>query len=175
MTLSMHAASAPLFSRALKNMLTWLDKAEEHAKARQFDVENFLGLRLAPDMLPLSRQIQIATDGAKNCVARLAGTEPPKWADDEATLDDLRARLRKAIDYVESVPASEVDGSEQREIVMPAGPDHTLRFEGQPFLTGFSIPNFYFHVSMTYALLRQGGVELGKMDYLGPLDLAEAS
>ena len=175
MTLSMHSASAPLFSRALGNMLAWLDKAEAHAKQRKFDVENFLGLRLAPDMLPLSRQIQIATDGAKNCVARLAGVEPPKGADDEATLDELRARLRKAIDYVESIPASEIDGSEEREILMPAGPDHTIRFKGQAFLTGFSIPNFYFHVSMTYALLRQGGVELGKMDYLGPLDLVEAS
>ncbi len=175
MTLSMHAASTPLFSRALNNMLAWLDKAEEHAKAHHFDVENFLGLRLAPDMFPLSRQIQIATDGAKNCVARLAGLEPPKWADDETTLDDLRARLRKAIEYVESIPASEIDGSEEREILMPAGPDHTIRFKGQVFLTGFSIPNFYFHVSMTYALLRQGGVALGKMDYLGPLDLAEAS
>jgi hypothetical protein len=175
MTLSMHAASAPLFSRALKNMLAWLDKAEEHAKAKGFDVENFLGLRLAPDMFPLSRQVQIATDGAKNCVARLAGIEPPKWSDDETTLDELRARVRMAIEYVESIPASDIDGSEEREISMPAGPDHTLRFEGQAFLTGFSIPNFYFHVSMTYALLRQGGVALGKMDYLGPLDLVEAS
>ena len=175
MTLSMHAASAPLFSRALENMLTWLDKAEEHAKAHGFDAQNFLGLRLAPDMFPLSRQIQIATDGAKNCVARLAGQEPPKWADDEATLDELRARLRKAIEYVGSIPASQIDGSEGREILMPAGPDHTLRFEGQAFLTGFSIPNFYFHVGMTYALLRQGGVALGKMDYLGALDLADAS
>lgn len=175
MSLSMYAASAPLFTRTLNNMLVWLDKAEEHAKARGFEPDNFLGLRLAPDMFPLSRQIQVATDGAKNCVARLAGQEPPKWADDEATLDELRARLRKAIEFVESVPAAEIDGSEEREVVMPAGPDHTIRFKGEAFLTGFSIPNFYFHVSMTYALLRQGGVALGKMDFLGQLDISAAS
>ena len=98
MSISMHSASAPVFLRLLRNMLTWLDKAEVHAQARGFDAGNYLGLRLAPDMFPLSRQIQIASDAAKGCMARLAGQEPPKWADDEATLEDLRGRIRKTID-----------------------------------------------------------------------------
>ncbi len=167
MSLSMHSASVPIFVRMLHNMLVWLDKAEAYAKARKFDPANFLGLRFAPDMLPFTRQIQIASDAVKNCVARLAGSEPPKWADDEATFDELRARIRKTIDYAESVPAAKIDGSDAREIVMPAGPGRTLTFSGEVFLKHFSLPNFFFHVTITYALLRQAGVELGKMDYLG--------
>jgi hypothetical protein len=167
MTLSMHSASVPVFSRTLRNMLVWLDKAEAHATARKFDTKNYLGLRLAPDMHPFSRQIQIATDSAKNCVARLAGLEPPKWADDEASFKELRERIQKAIDYVESIPAQKIDGSEAREIVMPAGPDRTFTLAGEAFLKVFSLPNFFFHATLTYALLRHGGVELGKMDYLG--------
>ena len=173
MTLSMHSASVPIFLRTLNNMQTWLDKAEENAKARNFDSNNYLGLRLAPDMLPFVRQIQIATDTAKNCVARLSGVEPPKWADDENTLGELRARIEKSIEYVQSIPESEIDGTELREIVMPAGPDRTFSFAGESFLTGFSLPNFFFHATMTYALLRHGGVELGKMDYLGPLETSD--
>jgi hypothetical protein len=166
MTLSMHAMSVPIFVRMLRNMLAWIDKAEAHAQAKKFDANNFLGLRLAPDMHPLSRQIQIASDACKGCVARLAGLEAPKWADDEATLDALRARIRKTIEYAESVPAAKLEGSETREVTIPI-PGRELHFSGLQFLTGFSLPNFFFHVSMTYALLRQGGVELGKLDYLG--------
>jgi hypothetical protein len=167
MALSMHSASVPVFVRMLNNLLAWLDKAEAYAEARKFDPNNYLGLRLAPDMLPFSRQIQIASDATKNCVARLAGMEPPKWADDEATLDELRARIRKTLEYAQSVPAAKIDGSEAREIAMPAGPGRTLTFTGEVFLKHFSLPNFFFHVTMTYALLRHAGVELGKMDYLG--------
>ena len=167
MPLSMHSASVPVFVRMLNNLLAWLDKAEAHAKAKKFDPANYLGLRLAPDMLPFTRQIQIASDAVKNCVARLAGLEPPKWEDKEATLDELRARIRKTIDYAQSLPAAKIDGSEAREIVMPAGPGRTLSFTGEQFLKHFSLPNFFFHVTMTYALLRQAGVELGKLDYLG--------
>ena len=169
MSLSVHAASVSVFVRMSKNMLAWLDKAEAHAKSRKFDVNNFVGMRLAPDMLPFSRQIQIASDAAKNCVARLAGDEPPKWADDEATLDALRARIRKTIEFVESIPAHRLEGAEQRDIVMPIGPDRTMQMSGLAFLESFSIPNFFFHVTMVYALLRHGGVELGKADYLGGL------
>jgi uncharacterized protein len=167
MPLSMHSASVPVFVRMLNNMLAWLDKAEVYAKARKFDPSNYLGLRLAPDMLPFARQIQIATDHVKGCTARLAGMEPPKWADDEKTLDELRARIRKAIDYAQSIPATKIDGSEAREIAVPAGPSRTLTFPGEVFMKSFSLPNFYFHATMAYALLRQAGVELGKMDYLG--------
>lgn len=167
MSLSMHAASVPVFVRMLGNLLTWLDKAEAHAQARKFDVNNFVGLRLAPDMLPFSRQIQIATDTAKGCVARLAGLEVPKWDDNEATFDDLRARVRKAIDYVQSIPPSQIDGSEQREIVLPMRSGDPLRFTGENYVRFWVLPNFFFHVTTAYALLRHGGVEIGKGDYLG--------
>ena len=167
MALSMHSASAPIFVRSLTNMLAWLDKAEAHAEAKGFDPNNFVGLRLTPDMLDFARQIQIATDSAKNCVARLARIEPPSWADDEATFEELRGRIKKAIDFVESIPADEVNGSEEREVELPLGPDRSMTFLGESFLTGFALPNFFFHVTMVYALLREGGVEIGKMDYLG--------
>jgi hypothetical protein len=167
MPLTMHSASVPVFVRMLNNALAWLDKAEAHAKARKFDPNHYLGLRLAPDMLPFARQLQIATDHVKGCTARLAGMEPPKWADDESTLDELRARVRKAIEYAKSVPAEKFQGSDTREITVPAGPNRTLSFPGEVFMKSFSLPNFFFHVTMAYALLRQAGVELGKMDYLG--------
>jgi len=167
MSISMHAASVPIFVRMLTNVLAWLDKAEAHAAAKKFDPSNYLGLRLTADMLPFTSQIQIASDSAKLCVARLAGVEAPKWADDEKTFAELRGRIRKAIDYVQSVPAAKFDGAESREIQLPLGPGRTLKLTGEAMLRGFSLPNFFFHVTMTYALLRHGGVELGKMDYLG--------
>jgi len=167
MALSMHSASVPVFVRMLNNLLAWLDKAEAHAKAKKFDPANYLGLRLAPDMLPFTRQIQIASDAVKNCVARLAGLEPPKWPDEEKSFDELRARIRKTLDYAQSVPAAKIDGSEAREVTVPFGPGRSLTFPGEVFLKHFSLPNFFFHVTLTYALLRQAGVELGKMDYLG--------
>ena len=162
----MHSVSVPAFVRTLNAMLVWLDKAQAHAEARKFDSVNYLGLRLAPDMLPLTRQVQIATDGAKGCVARLAGLEVPKWEDNEASLDEVRARIRKTIDYVQSVPAAQIDGSEEREIVLPMRQGE-LRFKGEAYLKGFVLPNFYFHATTLYALLRQAGVPIGKTDFLG--------
>lgn len=162
----MHSASAPIFLRTLGAMLAWLDKAQAHAEARKFDVNNFLGLRLAPDMLPFTRQIQIATDGVKGCMARLAGQEVPKWDDGETTLDELRARIRKTLDYVASFSAAQIDGSEAREIVLPMRVGDPLHFTGEAYLKHFVLPNFFFHSSMTYALLRHGGVEIGKRDFL---------
>jgi uncharacterized protein len=166
MAITMHSASAPVFVRMLGNLLSWLDKAEAHAVARKFDANNYLGLRLAPDMLPFTRQIQIASDTAKGCMARLAGTEPPKWDDNEASLDDLRARVRRTIDYVESFSVAQVDGSEGREILVPRRTGEPLLFTGEDFLKHYALPNLYFHVTTAYALLRQGGVEIGKGDYL---------
>jgi len=165
MTISMHSASAPVFGRMLGNLLAWLDKAEAHAKAKKFDPANYLGLRLTPDMLPFTRQIQIASDACKGAVARLADVEPPKWADDEKSLDDLRARIKKTIEYAQSIPAAKFEGAEKREIALPI--PGAPKLDGERFLKGFSLPNFFFHVMMTYVLLRQGGVELGKGDYLG--------
>jgi len=167
MSLSMHSASVPAFVRQLGAMLVWLDKAQAHAEARKFSPDNYLGLRLAPDMLPFTRQIQIAADFAKGCTARLAGQEVPKWDDNEATLDELRARIRKTIDYVQSVPAEQVDGSEAREIVLQMRVGDPRHYIGQAYLTQYVLPNFYFHAATAYALLRQAGVEIGKRDFLG--------
>lgn len=167
MSITMYDASVPIFVRMFRNAQKWLDKAEAHAAARKFDAVNYLGLRLAPDMLPFSRQIQIASDGAKGCVARLAGLEPPKWNDDEASVADLRARLQRTVDYVQSVPADKLAGSERREIVLPMRQGDPLRFDGEGYLKHFVLPNVYFHLTTAYALLRHAGVELGKRDFLG--------
>ncbi len=167
MSLTMHNTSVPVFVRMFSNMLVWLDKAQAHAEARKFDTANYLGLRLAPDMLPLVKQVQIATDMAKGCVARLSGVEAPKWDDNEATLEALRERIRKALDYVQSIPAAQIDGSEQREIVLPTRVGDPMRFTGEVYLKHYVLPNLYFHTSMAYGLLRHAGVELGKRDYLG--------
>jgi len=167
MAISMHSASAPVFVRLLGNLQACLDKAAAHAEMRKFDSANYLGLRLAPDMLPFARQIQIASDSVKGCMARLAGVEAPKWEDNEATLADLRVRLQKTIDYVKSFSAAQVDGSEDREITIPTRSGDPLVFTGENYLKHFAQPNFYFHLTTAYALLRHAGVEIGKNDYLG--------
>ena len=166
-TLSMHAASAPVFAKMLGNMLTWLEAAKAHAEAKKFSTDVYLTLRLAPDMLPFTKQIQIASDAAKGCVARLSGQESPKFEDNEATLDELIARIAKTRDYVLSVPAEAVDGSEDREITIPRRVGEPLKFDGTTYLRHFALPNFYFHATTTYALLRHAGVPLGKSDFLG--------
>ena len=174
MALSMHSASVPVFVRMLGNLVGWLDKAEAHAREKKFEPAVYLGARLAPDMLPLSTQIQIACDAAKFFVARLAGVEAPAFADDEKTLDELRQRVRKTIDYLQSVPAAQIDGSDAREISVPrrAG---AITMTGEAYLKSFALPNFFFHVTTTYALLRHNGVELGKADFLGALPQAASA
>ena len=166
MSLSMHSASVPVFAHGLGAMRVWLDKAQAHAEVRKFDSANYLGLRLAPDMLPFKSQIQIATDMVKGCVARLAGQDVPAWEDNEATLAELRARVQKTIDYVGGFSAAQIDGSDAREIVLPTRSGDPRRFSGENYLKQFVLPNFYFHSAMTYALLRHAGVELGKRDFL---------
>ncbi len=157
MAITMHSASVPIFVRMLGNIVAWLDKAEAHAAAKKFEPSVYLAARLAPDMLPFTQQIQIACDAAKFCVARLAGSEGPTFDDDEKTLADLRQRVRKTIDYVQSVPAAQVDGSDDREISVPrrAGP---IVMKGETYLKHFALPNFFFHVTTIYALLRHNGV-----------------
>jgi hypothetical protein len=167
MSLSMYAASAPILDRQLGNMLGWFDKAQAHADARGFDSGNYLGLRLAPDMLPFASQIRIASDTAKGCVSRLAGAEVPKWADDEATLDQLRSRILKTLEHVRGFVPAQIDGSETREIVLPMRNREPLRFDGVGYLQRFALPNFFFHATTAYALLRHAGVPLGKADFLG--------
>ncbi len=166
MSISMYSASVPIFVQQLGAMLNWLDKAEAHAQLRKFDPALYLTLRLAPDMLPFVSQIRIASDAAKGCVARLAGVEPPKFEDNEATLDELRARIRRTIDYVNSVSAAAIDGSEERDITIPMRTRPARQFKGLFFLQHWALPNFFFHCTTTYALLRHNGVELGKADFL---------
>ncbi|KQW41119.1 MULTISPECIES: DUF1993 family protein [unclassified Roseateles] len=165
--ISMHAASAPAFAKMLGNMLNWLEAAKAHAEAKKFSTDVYLTLRLAPDMLPLPRQIQIASDAAKGCVARLAGQEIPAYEDNEATLDELAERIKKTRDFVLSVPAEAFEGSEGREVSIPRRSGDPFKFDGSTYLRHFALPNFYFHATTTYALLRQAGVPLGKLDYLG--------
>lgn len=167
MTISMYSASVPIFVRGLNNIPAWLDKAQAHATARKFDTSVYLTARLAPDMLTFTRQIQIATDGAKGCVARLAGVENPSFEDNEASFDDLRARIAKTIDFVKSVPADAIDGSEARDIELPTRSGEPRRFKGEDYLKHFALPNFYFHCTTAYALLRHNGVDIGKTDFLG--------
>ena len=162
---SMHALSVELFTHTLGNLSLILEKAAANATQRKFDAGVLLAARLAPDMLPLTRQIQIAADIAKNSVARLAGQEPPRFEDNETTIEQLRARLARTIDFLKSVPASALEGSETRDIKVPAG-ERTLEFKGLDFLQRWAIPNVFFHVTTAYDILRHNGVELGKRDFL---------
>lgn len=166
MTITMYSASVPAFRLVLGNMLKWLDKAEAHAQARKFDPNAYLALRIAPDMLPFASQVRIACDTAKGCARRLADVEAPVHADDETTLAQLRERIRSTLAFVESVPASRIEGSEGRAIEIPRRTGEPLKFTGEQYLHHFALPNFYFHATMTYALLREAGVELGKADFL---------
>lgn len=168
MAISMHSASVPVFTRMLGHLAAWLDKAEAHAQAKKFDTSVYLAARLAPDMLPFTKQIQIACDAAKFGVARLAGVEAPKFEDSEASFADLRERIRKTVAFVESVPASAIDGTEDKDITVPRR-DGNIVLKGEFYLKHYVQPNFYFHVTTAYALLRHNGVELGKGDFLGAL------
>jgi hypothetical protein len=163
----MHAFSVDVFANTLGNLSAILEKAAANATARKFDPAVLLSARLAPDMLPLTRQVQIACDMAKNSTARLAGREPPRFEDTETSIGELRARIARTIDYLQSVPASALEGAETREIVVPAG-SRKLKFQGLEFLQRWAIPHVFFHVVTAYAILRHNGVELGKNDYTGP-------
>ena len=166
MTISMHSASVPVFVQMLSNMSVWLDKAAAHAETKKFDPANYLTMRLAADMLPFTNQIQIASDNAKGCVARLAGVEIPKFEDNEKSLAELKERIAKTISFIQSVPAEKFALSEERAIELPRRNRDPLKFTGEDYLRHFALPNFFFHVTTTYALLRHAGVELGKTDYL---------
>jgi hypothetical protein len=166
MKVSMHALSVEVFVSALGNLSKILEKAAVSAVQRKFDPGVLLAARLAPDMLPLTRQVQIAGDVAKNSVARLAGQEPPRFEDTETTIEQLQARLARTIDFLKSVPASALEGSETRDIQVPAR-ERTLEFKGLGFLQRWAIPNVFFHVTTAYDILRHNGVELGKRDFLG--------
>ncbi len=166
MTISAYAVTVPVFARMLKNMVNVLEKAETYAAERKFDVNVLMGARLAPDMLPLSFQVQNATDRAKFALSRLAGTDAPSWPDEEKTIAELKERLLKAAAYVESFTEAQLAGSEDKTL--------TIKFRGQEitaqaldYLLANAMPNFYFHVTAAYAILRHNGVPVGKSDFIG--------
>jgi hypothetical protein len=168
MSLAIHDDIVPALARALQQLRHLLQKGKDHADANGWDPAVLLAMRLAPDMFPLTRQVQIATDIAKNAVARLTAGEAPKFDDTETTFEALDARIARALDYIASVPAAAYDGAESRAVVVPTRARGDLHFDGRGYLFGFVVPNVYFHCSIAYALLRHAGVPLGKADYLGP-------
>ena len=161
----MYAAITQM-AKMLRNLDNWMTKAEAHAKTKNFDWNNFATLRLTPDMYTFTRQVQIATDHAKGGPARLAGLEPPKFEDNEASFADLKARLARVQDFLATLKPAQIDGSEERKIVLKFGP-REFEFVGLPYLTQFVLPNFYFHYTTAYAILRHNGVDVGKRDFLG--------
>lgn len=162
----MYAVTVPPIIRSLSNLRSILEKAAAHAEAKKIDPSIFVNARLYPDMYPLSRQVQIATDVAKGAVSRLAGLEPPKYEDNESTIPQLLARIDKTVALLESISAEQLDGAEDRTINLPMH-DKTITFKGLPYLLDFVLPNVYFHVSTAYGILRHNGVVIGKQDFLG--------
>ena len=166
MSISMYEASVPVFTRYLGNLKAILQKAAAHAEAKKIDPAVLVNSRLFPDMLPLSRQVQLVSDMAKSCPSRLAGVEPPKFEDVESTIPQLLERIDKTIAHLNTFKAEQIDGTENKPISLPTarGP---VNLQGLPYLVQFLMPNFFFHVTTTYDILRHNGVELGKSDYLG--------
>ena len=166
MTISLSSASLPIFTRMLGNLNHFLDKAQASAESRKFDVGVLLQARLAPDMLPFTTQVLIACDTAKLAVARMAGVEAPRYEDNEKTVAELKARIEKTLAFMASVPASSLDGREDIDITFPVGREKTRTLKGGDYLNQWALPNFFFHVTTAYALLRHNGVALGKIDYI---------
>ena len=166
MKISMHAMSYDVFKRALSQLQHVMEKAVANAKSRNFETSVLVGSRLAPDMLPFAKQVQLTSDFAKNSMARLAGIDPPKFDDTETTMDELSARVKKTIDFIDSVPPASLEGSETRDIKIVLR-DRTVEFKGLAFLQHWAIPNFFFHHVTAYNLLRHNGVDIGKRDFLG--------
>jgi len=166
MTLTIYQASVPVFRQMLTSLSAILDKANAHATEQRIDPSVLLQARLYPNMLPLVRQVQIATDHAKGAAARLSGAEPPKFADEEKTIDELKARIARTLEYISSVPAAKFDGSEALTISLKIG-SNQMELQGESYLLGFALPNFFFHVTTAYDILRHNGLDIGKRDFLG--------
>ena len=166
MSISMYQASVPRFVNILGNLSNILDKAQAYADAKKLAPDTLTTYRLFPDMLPMTKQIQIACDAAKGVVARLAGIEIPVYEDNETTLADLKARVAKTIAFLQAVKPEQIDGTEDKDIVTKRG-DKETHYKGMQFLLGHAVPNFYFHVATAYNILHHNGVEIGKRDYLG--------
>jgi hypothetical protein len=171
MAFSMSQASIPVFEVGLNVLSSLLDKAEAFASAKKIDPSVLLNWRLAPDMFPLTRQVQIATDQAKNGSARLAGTEPPRFEDKETTLDELKARLAKTLAFLKTLDRKAIDASTDREITFPLGPNDKGHMKGADYLCHFVVPNFHFHLTTAYDILRHCGVDLHKRDYIGAIPM----
>ena len=167
MSLDLHHTVSMTANRGLKALDAILDKAAAYAEARKIDPAVLLASRLAPDMFPLSRQIQIACDFGKSGIARLAGMEVPRFDDTETTIPEFKARIAKTLDFVRGVKADQLAGAESRQIEWKAG-SKDMSMAGAAYFAGYSMPNFYFHLSMAYAILRHNGLEIGKKDFLGP-------
>jgi len=166
----MSKASIPVFETVLNALSAVLDKAEAHAGAKKFEPAVLLGMRLAPDMFTLTRQVQVATDQAKNGTARLAGVEPPKFEDTESTIPQLKERIAKTIAFLKTLDTKAIDASADRDITFPLGPKKA-QMRGDDYLNHFVLPNFYFHATSGYAILRHAGADLGKRDFLGAVPL----
>ena len=166
MTISMYQASVPRFVNILNNLTGILDKAQAHIDAKKIDESVLTTYRLFPDMLPMTTQVLIACDAAKGVVARLAGIEIPVYEDTEKTLAEMKARIAKTVDFIQSVTPAQIDGTEDKDIVTKRG-DKETHYKGMQFLLGHALPNFYFHVTTTYNILRHNGIEIGKRDFLG--------
>ncbi len=168
MALSMYQTSVPSIVFALNNLSAILTKAEAYATAKKIDAAALINFRLYPDMLPFSRQVQIACDVTKGGVARLAGLEIPSFPDTESTFPELQERIKKTIAFVQTATAAQIDGTEKKSVSLKVG-GNDMTFEGQTYLLRFVLPNVYFHISMAYAILRHNGLDIGKKDFLGPL------
>lgn len=167
MPLSMHDASVPVFRQMLASLADVLRIAQAHAEERRIEPDALLQMRLYPDMFPLVRQVQIACDFAKGVSARLAGVEVPSFEDSERTFDELQARIARTREFIESLDAAGFDGSETREVVLRPGTPKERRLDGRSYLVHYGLPQFFFHVTTAYALLRHGGVAIGKKDFMG--------
>ena len=166
MTVNAYQATVPAFVQILTALSTILKKAAAHAEAKKIDPSVFINARIAPDMFPLSRQVQIATDHAKGAAARLAGVDVPSFADTETTFDELQARIAKTLDFVKGIKQSQYDGGFDRDVTLTIA-GQKMTWKGGVYLHQFALPNFYFHVTAAYAILRHNGVEIGKRDFLG--------
>lgn len=171
MPFSMSKALIPALELTLTGLSGVLDKAQAFATAKKIEPWVLLNARLAPDMFPLTRQVQAASDLAKNGGARLAGLEPPRYEDTETTIEELKARLAKTVAFLKSLDTKAIDASADREINFPLGPTNKGQMKGEDYLNHFVLPNVYFHATAAYAILRHSGVEVGKMDYLGKIPM----
>jgi hypothetical protein len=167
MSLSMYQASIPVFIRGFENLSHILDKAAAHAEAKKINPTVFISARLYPDMLPFSSQVQIASDTTKGAASRLAGIENPSFADTETSFAELQQRIAKTVEYLKGIKPEQIDGSEQKPIVLPTRSKGDLHFTGQSYLLQHALPNFFFHITTAHDILRHNGVEIGKWDYLG--------